>query len=102
MTDNQLPTLFTPLQVGQALLQHRIVLAPLTRFRADNDHVHTDLAVEYYRQRASTPGTLLISEGTFIAPQAGGYPNVPGIWNEEQIAAWTKARPNPYPSTYMI
>ena len=90
MTVTQLPALFTPMKVGNSLLQHRIVLAPLTRFRADDSHVHTDLAVEYYKQRASTPGTLLISEGTFIAPQAGGYPNVPGIWNEEQIAAWTK------------
>ncbi|KZV68718.1 NADH:flavin oxidoreductase/NADH oxidase [Peniophora sp. CONT] len=84
------PTLFTPIKVGNALLQHRIVLAPLTRFRADDKHVHTELPIKYYEQRASTPGTLLISEGTFITPQAGGYPNVPGIWNEEQIAAWTK------------
>jgi 2,4-dienoyl-CoA reductase-like NADH-dependent reductase (Old Yellow Enzyme family) len=35
-----------------------------------------------------TPGTLLITEATFIAQEAGGYRNVPGIWNEEQIAAW--------------
>lgn len=43
---------------------------------------------DYYAQRASTPGTLLITEATFIAPQAGGMPNVPGIYNEAQIAAW--------------
>ncbi|VDB93773.1 unnamed protein product [Peniophora sp. CBMAI 1063] len=90
MTVAQLPTLFTPIKVGNSLLQHRIVLAPLTRFRADDEHVHTDIAIEYYEQRASTPGTLLISEGTFIAPQAGGYPNVPGIWSDEQVAAWRK------------
>ena len=82
--------LFTPFKIGNLTLQHRIVLAPLTRFRANDDHVHTDLAVEYYKQRASTPGTLLLTEGTLIAPQAGGFPNVPGIWNDEQIAAWTK------------
>ncbi|KAK8093358.1 FMN-linked oxidoreductase [Apiospora hydei] len=43
---------------------------------------------EYYEQRASVPGTLLITEATFISPQAGGYPNVPGIYTPEQIRAW--------------
>ncbi|KZV68722.1 FMN-linked oxidoreductase [Peniophora sp. CONT] len=91
MSSTKIPTLFTPIKVGHVRLQHRVVLAPTTRFRADDDYVHTDLAVEYYAQRASTPGTLLVTEGTIIAPQAGGgYPNVPGIWNEQQIAAWKK------------
>jgi len=48
------------------------------------------LVAEYYAQRASTPGTLLITEATFIAARAGGYSNVPGIWNEEQITGWKK------------
>lgn len=44
---------------------------------------------EYYSQRASVPGTLIISEGTFISASAcGGFPHVPGIWSEEQVAAW--------------
>ncbi|KAF8987379.1 hypothetical protein BDQ17DRAFT_1402299 [Cyathus striatus] len=43
---------------------------------------------DYYTQRASRPGTLLITESTFIAPQAAGFPNMPGIWSKEQIAAW--------------
>jgi NADPH2 dehydrogenase len=47
---------------------------------------------EYYTQRASTPGTLLITEATFIAARAGGQANVPGIWSEEQIAAWREVR----------
>jgi NADPH2 dehydrogenase len=46
--------------------------------------------VEYYAQRASFPGTLLVSEATPIAPQAGGYSNIPGIWNDKQIAGWKK------------
>jgi NADPH2 dehydrogenase len=84
------PKLFTPAKVGDVTLQHHIVMAPLTRFRATKEHVPTDLMVEYYAQRASTPGTLIISEATFIAPQAGGYAHVPGIWNDEQIAAWKR------------
>src|SRR5277367_1855634 len=80
--------LFTPLNVGNNLLQHRLVMAPLTRYRADDNHVQLDIAQEYYAQRASVPGTLLITEATFISPRASGYPNVPGIWNAEQIEAW--------------
>lgn len=82
--------LFQPIQVGNLQLEHRVVLAPLTRYRADDKHVHGDLAVEYYKQRSSTPGTLLITEATFIAPEAGGYKNVPGLWNEDQVKAWKR------------
>ena len=84
--------LFKPVKVGDLTLKTSIVLAPLTRRRANKEHVHTDLAVKYYSQRASYPGTLLISEGTFIAAKAGGSTNVPGIWSDEQIAAWKKVR----------
>lgn len=82
--------LFTPLEVGNVTLQHRIVMSPLTRYRADADHVPSDIMVEYYSQRASTPGTLLIAEATIIAPRAGGYEHAPGIWNEQQVKAWKK------------
>lgn len=82
--------LFQPLRVGDMELQHRIVMAPLTRFRADDAHVPLPFVPEYYSQRASVPGTLLISEATFIAPEGAGYDSVPGIWSKEQIAAWKK------------
>ena len=70
--------LFQPVQVGNLQLANRIVLAPMTRFRASNAYVAGPLIAEFYAQRASTPGTLLITEGTFPSAQAGGYPNVPG------------------------
>ncbi|KAI0826125.1 FMN-linked oxidoreductase [Irpex lacteus] len=83
------PKLFTPVKVGDVTLQHRVVLAPLTRFRADDNYVPlTNLVAEHYAERAAVRGTMLITEATFIAPQAGGYPSVPGIWSPEQIAAW--------------
>ncbi|TFK37222.1 NADH:flavin oxidoreductase/NADH oxidase [Crucibulum laeve] len=87
---NPTPKLFQPIKIGNITLQHRVVLAPLTRFRAaKKSHIHTvSLAKTYYSQRASTPGTLLITEATFIAARAGGYDNVPGIWSDEQIEAW--------------
>ena len=84
--------LFRPIRVGNLNLSHRVVLAPLTRFRANDAHVPTDIMVDYYAQRASVPGALLITEATFIAPRAGGYDNVPGIWSDEQVAGWKKVR----------
>lgn len=80
--------LFTPLKIGQAELKHRLVMAPLTRFRASDSHVPLPFVKEYYAQRAAVPGTLLITEATFISPRAAGYANVPGIWSKEQIDAW--------------
>ncbi|KAJ5042124.1 uncharacterized protein L3040_004681 [Drepanopeziza brunnea f. sp. 'multigermtubi'] len=81
--------LFKPLKLGNLELQNRVVMAPLTRLRAaDETHVPLPMVAEYYAQRASIPGTLLISEATFIAPQAGGMANAPGIWSEAQIASW--------------
>ncbi|KAJ7902957.1 hypothetical protein B0H13DRAFT_2335476 [Mycena leptocephala] len=60
---------------------HRVVVAPLTRFKASAEHVpYVPLAAEYYAQRATRPGTPLITESTLIAVRAGGLANVPGIW----------------------
>ncbi len=84
--------LFQSLRVGAVNVQHRVVMAPLTRFRANKEHIHGELAKTYYEQRASVPGTLLISEATFIAPRAAGYANAPGIWSDAQIAGWKTVR----------
>ncbi|KAH9001475.1 hypothetical protein EDB92DRAFT_1932000 [Lactarius akahatsu] len=57
---------------------------------ATTSTVHGGLVKTYYAQRSSVPGTLIISEATFIVPQAAGYANVPGIWNDTQIDGWKK------------
>ncbi|RDX42074.1 NADH:flavin oxidoreductase/NADH oxidase [Lentinus brumalis] len=90
MSSESTPALFQPIKVGDITLAHRVVLAPQTRYRADAAHVHTDLGVKFYEQRASVPGTLLITEATYISAQASGQPHAPGIWNDAQIAAWKK------------
>ena len=89
---SRIPKLFQPIRVGTANLQHRVVLAPITRNRANEQHVHGALGLEYYKQRTSVPGTLAITEGTFIAPHAGGQNNVPGLWTDAQIAGWKTVR----------
>ena len=84
--------LFKPIKVGNSELQNRIVLPPLTRMRASHpgNVPHKQWAAEYYSQRSQAPGTMLITEGTFISAQAGGYDNAPGIWSDEQVTEWKK------------
>ena len=65
-------------------------MAPLTRLRADKHHVPAPMMQEYYTQRASVPGTLLIAEATLISPTHAGVPHAPGIWTEAQIEGWRK------------
>ena len=84
--------LFQPIKVGSIEVAHRVVFAPMTRYRSDAAHVPTDLGVEMYSQRASVPGTLLITEGTYISGQASGQEHAPGIWNDAQVSAWKKVR----------
>ena len=80
--------LFDALKVGRMSLQHRMAMAPMTRTRASASHIPLPSVKEYYAQRAAVPGTLLVTEATVISPRHGGYPNVPGIYREEQIDAW--------------
>lgn len=80
--------LFTPLQVGALTLKNRIVMAPLTRCRAEADRVPGELMLEYYRQRASAG--MILTEATSITPMAVGYPNTPGIWSNAQIQGWKR------------
>ncbi|MBZ5732895.1 alkene reductase [Nocardioides sp. TRM66260-LWL] len=80
--------LFTPLSTPLGELPNRLVMAPLTRNRADGEGVPGDLAVEYYRQRA-TAG-LIISEGTQPSAVGQGYLNTPGIHSDEQVAGWRR------------
>jgi N-ethylmaleimide reductase len=83
-------TLYTPLKLGALALDHRVVMAPLTRLRSRQPgDIPQPLNAEYYGQRASRGG-LIISEATDIAEQARGYPGAPGIYSPEQIAGWRK------------
>ncbi|KAL5612329.1 hypothetical protein BROUX41_000137 [Berkeleyomyces rouxiae] len=82
--------LFQPLRIGNCDLQHRIVMAPMTRLRCDSNWVPTDMVAEYYAQRACVPGTLIMTEGTQVSKRFVGMPHVGGIWSDEQIAGWKK------------
>ncbi|MFN3277652.1 MAG: alkene reductase [Paracoccus hibiscisoli] len=81
-------SMFEPLTLGAVTLRNRIVMAPLTRSRAGDVRVPNDLMVEYYSQRAGAG--LILSEATSIMPMGVGYEATPGIWNDDQIAGWSK------------
>jgi 2,4-dienoyl-CoA reductase-like NADH-dependent reductase (Old Yellow Enzyme family) len=84
-----MPTLFDPLKLGALTLPNRIIMAPLTRSRAlPESRVPSDLAVEYYRQRAGAG--MIVSEATSVTPIGVGYAATPGIWSDEQTEGWKK------------
>lgn len=80
--------LLTTYTMGDMKLSNRVVMAPMTRSRAGEGNVPTELNAKYYRQRASAG--LIISEGTQISKQGVGYPWTPGIHSGEQIEGWKK------------
>ena len=79
-------TIFDPIKLGADTAANRAIMAPLTRGRATRDHVPTPIMVDYYAQRASAG--LIISEATGISHQGLGWPYAPGLWSDEQVAAW--------------
>ena len=84
------PKLFSPLQIGPYQLKHRVVMAPLTRMRAERPSLAPrPLNAEYYGQRA-TLGGLIIAEATPVLVTGHGNPGVPGIYSETQIAGWRR------------
>ncbi|MGP9670923.1 alkene reductase [Pseudoalteromonas sp. AOP31-A2-14] len=81
--------LLAPFKLNNSIeLQNRVLMAPLTRCMADDNLVPTQAMVEYYARRADAG--LIISEATIIRPDAQGYPNVPGLFSDEQIQGWKK------------
>ncbi len=80
-------TLFDPIVIGDLELPNRIIMAPLTRCRADEGRVPNALMAEYYTQRADAG--LILSEATSVTPMGVGYPDTPGIWSDDQVRGWT-------------
>ncbi len=79
--------LFEPITLGAIKAPNRILMAPLTRGRSGAGHVPvSELKAEYYGQRAAAG--LLIAEATGITQEGLGWPSAPGIWSQEQVAAW--------------
>jgi N-ethylmaleimide reductase len=83
-------SLFSPLQVGPYFLKHRVVMAPLTRMRAERlSFAPRTLNAKYYGQRA-TAGGLIIAEASPVAATGRGNPATPGIYSDDQVEGWRK------------
>ena len=82
--------LFSPVQIGPITLQHRVVMAPLTRSRSEQPgDIPGNLMLEYYTQCA-LEGGLIISEATSISIAGRGWFGAPGMYSDEQVAGWKK------------
>lgn len=82
--------LFSPIRIGPYQLNHRLVLSPMQRLRADQHGVPKPLMAEYYAQR-TTPGGLLVTESAGISPTATDVPFAAGIYTQDQIDGWKRA-----------
>lgn len=78
--------LLSPLTAGALQLPNRVLMAPLTRCRADADHNPTLLMAEYYAQRASAG--LIIAEATMVMEGNSSFWMEPGIYSDAQIKGW--------------
>ena len=80
--------IFSPVRVGRYDLPNRIVMAPMTRSRAQFDGTPGDIGTQYYAQRASVG--LIVAEGTQPSDDGQGYPSTPGIYTPAHVAGWQK------------
>jgi N-ethylmaleimide reductase len=80
--------LFSPLRLGAIELPNRVIMAPMTRSRADGDGVPLEYVADFYVQRASAG--LMVTEALYVSPMAKGYVRTPGIANDAQQAAWAR------------
>src|ERR1700722_15332846 len=84
-----MPQLHDPIAIGDLDCPNRVIMAPMTRSRADGGRrVPNALMAEYYAQRASAG--LILSEGVSVTPMGVGYADTPGLWSDEQVEGWKR------------
>lgn len=86
LEDITMNQLFAPVRLGEHTLQNRLVMAPMTRSRAQFDGTPGELAVDYYAQRADLG--LIVTEGTQPSADGQGYLTTPGIYTDAHVAGW--------------
>jgi N-ethylmaleimide reductase len=88
MLSRAMSDLFTPLDLGALRLPNRVVMAPMTRSRADDHGSVSELTATYYAQRASAG--LIITEGIFPVAMGKGYVRTPGLADARHVQAWRR------------
>jgi N-ethylmaleimide reductase len=83
------PTLLTPFTLSSTIkLKNRIIMAPMTRRRAEENYNPVEIMATYYAKRADAG--LIVTEGAIISHDAIGYGNVPGIFTDTHVENWKK------------
>ncbi|EGO00660.1 hypothetical protein SERLA73DRAFT_50406 [Serpula lacrymans var. lacrymans S7.3] len=82
--------LLSPLAIGPLTLRNRVIMSALTRSRSAPTNVPNEVNLEHYVQRARGGAGLIVTEGVLIEQQGTEWQNAPGIWSQEQVAAWKK------------
>lgn len=103
VTNDDASIFLSPFSLNQRIcLQNRLVMAPMTRCFADQNHVPTEEMADYYAKRGQAG--LIVSEATMISPHASGYPNTPGIFSRKQIEGWRKVcqRVHPHGAKFFL
>ncbi|MGB6241287.1 MAG: alkene reductase [Castellaniella sp.] len=81
-------SLLDPLLLGDVWLRNRIIMAPSAGIRPAQGRVPSDALRTYYAQRAAAG--LIVTEAASVSPLGLGYPNMPGIWNSDQVQGWRR------------
>lgn len=79
-------SIFDSFKLGNCNLPNRIIMAPMTRGRAEIGAIPSSIMAEYYSARSDAG--LIITEATSISSQGYGWLNAPGIWHDKQMKGW--------------
>ncbi|PJJ61653.1 NADH:flavin oxidoreductase/NADH oxidase [Compostimonas suwonensis] len=83
--------LFTPLTIRGTTFRNRLWAPPMCQYSVlDRDGVPTDWHLMHLGSIASGGAGLVIAEATGISPEGRISPHDTGLWNDEQVEAWSR------------
>ena len=83
------PPMFTPFRLRGLKLKNRVVVSPMAQYSALNG-IPGDHHLVHLGARAMGGAGLVFAEMTCTSPDARITPGCPGLWNDEQQAAWQR------------
>jgi 2,4-dienoyl-CoA reductase-like NADH-dependent reductase (Old Yellow Enzyme family) len=85
MTDNNIPQLFTPLQIRGISLRNRLVVSPMCQY-SSQDGFANDWHLVHLGSRATGGAGLVFTEATAVTPEGRISHADLGLWRDEHIA----------------
>ncbi len=87
---NEFKKIFKSGKIGKMEVPNRLVVPAMATMYADEDGKITDRLIAYHEAKARGGWGLIITEDQVINKGAGGFPNLPGLWNDDQIEGQKK------------